>query len=525
MSLLRSTATVGGYTMISRVLGFMRDILIAAHLGSGPIADAFWVAFRFPNLFRRFFGEGAFNSAFVPLYARTLEADGRAAAQRFAEEALAGLFYLLLIFTILAQIFMPWFMYALAFGYADDPERWSLSILFTRITFPYLLCMSLVALLSGVLNSYGRFAAAAAAPIALNVVLILAITVLGPMMPTTGHALSWGVAGAGLAQLGLLFWACAREGLTFRLRRPRLTPGVKRLVTLGIPGLIAGGITQINIVVGTLIASQEDGAVSLLAYADRVYQLPLGIVGIAMGVVLLPDLSRRLRGGDDAGARRAMNRGLELAMLLTVPAAVALLVIPLEVVTVLFERGAFTAEDSAKSARALMAFAAGLPAFVLIKVFSPGFFAREDTHTPMRYAALSMVINVGGSLLLFPVMGFTGIALSTSLAGWANAGLLAWRLGRDDHFRLDERVRARLPRIFLAAFAMGIALAFVSAALSGALEGGLGPRVGMLAALVFTGLAAYGGVCLLAGATRPSDLRSALTRQGGSPAATGETGS
>ncbi|MEC9368420.1 MAG: murein biosynthesis integral membrane protein MurJ, partial [Pseudomonadota bacterium] len=317
MNLYKSFATVSGLTMVSRLLGFARDILIAAALGTGPVADAFFVAFRFPNLFRRLFAEGAFNSAFVPLYARRLEGEGVGSAQRFAAEAQSVLLFALLLLTALAEIAMPWLMYVIAPGFSDSPEKFDLAILFTRIAFPYLTCMSLVALLSGLLNAHNRFALAAAAPILLNVVLIAVMT--GVIWagygntPEAGTALSWGVAAAGFVQLAALAMWARKLGLGLPLRRPALTPGVRRLLALGIPGLIAGGITQVNILIGTMIASLQDQAVSWLYYADRVYQLPLGIIGIAIGVVLLPDLSRQLRAGEHEGALNAQNRSLEMS--------------------------------------------------------------------------------------------------------------------------------------------------------------------------------------------------------------------
>ncbi len=456
--------------MVSRILGFARDILIAAALGSGMVADAFFVAFRFPNLFRRLFGEGAFNAAFVPLFSKRLEGEGMETAREFAEEALSVLFYTLLIFSTLAILAMPWLMAILAPGFLEDSQKYDLAVLLTQVAFPYLLCMSLVALLSGALNSLDRFWAAAAAPIVLNVVLIAAL--LGAFwfglanQPEAGLVLAIAVTIAGVAQLLLLWISAKRAGLQLRLRWPRYTDGVKRLVSLGIPGVISGGITQINIVVGTIIASLQAGAVSYLYYADRLYQLPLGIVGVAIGVVLLPDLSRKLRAGDHAAALDSQNRSLEFALLLTLPAAVALAVAAEPIIRVLFERGAFIASDTPKTALALAAFSIGLPAFVLIKVFQPAFFAREDTKTPMRYAAYNLVVNVVGSIGLFALftqIGFpahVGIALATSVAGWVNAVLLFRHLKRDGDYVSDARLARNLPLIFAASLIMGAVLWF-----------------------------------------------------------------
>lgn len=471
MNLYRAFATVGGLTMMSRLFGFIRDILIAAVIGTGFVADAFFVAFRFPNLFRRLFGEGAFNSAFVPLFAKRLEGEGIASARQFAEEALACLTFVLLLFSALAMIAMPWLMLLLAPGFVTDPEKYDLAVLLTRIAFPYLLCMSLAALLSGVLNSLGRFLAAAAAPILLNIALIAAALIamwLGlHLRPDAGLSLSIGVTLAGFAQLAMLWVAVRRAGMSLQFRWPRYTEGMKRLVSLGIPGVISGGITQINIVVGTIIASLQASAVSYLYYADRLYQLPLGIIGVAVGVVLLPDLSRKLHAGDTAAVHDSQNRSLEFAMLFTIPASVALVIASEPIIRVLFERGAFTASDTDATAAALGAYAIGLPSFVLIKVFQPAFFAREDTRTPMWFAAINLAVNAIGSLVLFFLfqhlgwMPHVGIAIATALAGWINAGLLIVTLMRSGDYRPDRRLVRNLWLILLASVVMGASLAIV----------------------------------------------------------------
>jgi len=510
MNLVRSAATVGGMTMISRVLGFVRDILIAGTLGTGPIADAFFVAFKFPNLFRRLFAEGAFNSAFVPLFAKRLEGEGKASAKRFAEEALSGLLFTLIVLTIVAEITMPWLMHVIAPGFVDTPDKFDMGILFTRIAFPYLMFMSLVALLSAVLNSVGRFTAAAAAPILLNIVLVGALLLAAPHFDNPGLVLAWGVAVAGAAQFAMLLIAVKRAGFDFHLRRPRMTPGVKRLVALGIPGIIAGGITQFNLLVGSIIASLQDGAVSLLYYADRIYQLPLGVVGIAIGIVLLPDLSRRLRADDGGGANNAQNRAFEFAMLLTVPAAVALAVIPVPIIQVLFERGAFSAADTQGTALALAGFAIGLPAFVLTKVLSPGFFAREDTVTPMRFAAIGIAVNIVGSLALFFWIGHLGIALATSAAAWVNAGLLGVRLVRLGHFEFDARLKSRLPRLALASAIMGAGLWIGADLAAPFLMAGFLVSTLSLVMLIAGGATLFAVATLVTGTAKVSELKGAF---------------
>lgn len=524
MKLYRAFATVGGLTLVSRVLGFLRDIAFAWAFGSGMVADAFNVAFRFPNLFRRLFGEGAFNSAFIPLFAKELEERGREAARAFAEEAMSGLVAVLLALTVAAILAMPWLMYLLAPGFSAIPDKFDLAVLLTQITFPYLLCMSLVALFSGVLNTFGKFVESSSVSIVLNLTLLVAIFVgfaLGfRNEPGGGIIQALGVFVAGVLQLWLLVSGLRRNDFTLKLRRPRMSEGMRRLIALGIPGVVAGGVTQLNIMIGTVIASQEPGAVSQLYYADRLYELPLAIVGIAIGVVLLPDVSRQLRANNHAAVQDSQNRSLEFAMLLTVPAAVALAVVPVPIVKVLFERGAFTSQDTAATAAVLAVFALGLPAFVMIKVFSPAYFAREDTKTPMRYATISLTANTAGSIVLFFLfrrLGYLphlGIAVATALGGWLNAGLLWATLVRRGHFAIDRRMRRALATILLSSAVMGAALV--------AMAHFLGPyfgrdrsfavHVAALAVLVGGGLLVYAVAVLATGTITLRQFRKLLGR-------------
>lgn len=516
MSLVRSVATVGGYTGISRILGFVRDILIANVVGASPVADAFFAAFRLPNLFRRLFAEGAFNAAFVPLFARRLEQENEAAARRFAEEALSILVTALLAISALCMAGMPWFIYLIGSGFSQDPEKLALAVELTRITFPYLLFMAVVALLSGVLNSLYRFAAAAAAPILLNVIFITALVVVLPFyrdMP--GHVMAWAVCVSGGAQLIFLAVAARRAGMALRLPRPRLTPGVRRLLVLMVPGMLSAGALQINIFVGSSIASWQEGAFSFLYYADRVYQLPLGLIGIAIGIVLLPDLARKLRAGNENQAMHSLNRGLEFALLLTLPATVAMIVIAGPIIGGLFQHGRFGAEDAAATAAALVAFAWGLPAYVLVKILQPAFYAREDTVTPFRYAVVSVIANIALSLLLFWQLRHVGIALATALAAWLNTGLLALSLRRFGFCHLDDRFRRRLPRILFASAGMGAVLWVGQLAGSGWLAGGYVERAVVLAVLVVLGMAVYGALAFGLGAVHRSDLSGALRRGAG----------
>ncbi len=524
MKLYRAFATVGGLTLVSRVLGFLRDIAFAWGFGAGMVADAFAVAFRFPNLFRRLFGEGAFNSAFIPLFAKELEGNGRDNARRFAEEALAGLSAVLVALTIVAIVAMPWLMYLLAPGFSATPEMFDLAVLMTQITFPYLLCMSLVALFSGVLNTFGKFVESSSVSIVLNGTLLAGIFVsywLGYLdSPEGGIVQAIAVFVAGVLQLWLLIDGLRRNSFSLRLRRPRMTEGMRRLISLGIPGVIAGGVTQINIMIGTIIASLQPGAVSQLFYADRLYELPLAIVGIAVGVVLLPDVARQLRAGDEAGAVDSQNRALEFAMLLTVPAAVALAVVPDVIVQVLFERGAFTSADTANTSAVLSVFALGLPAFVLIKVLSPAYFAREDTKTPMRYAVISLTANTAGSIALFFLfrklgwLPHLGIAVATAVGGWLNAGLLWTTLARRGHFALDGRMTRSLVMIVLASAVMGVALFLGAQMLAESFfkTQGFLVNAGALGLLIGAGLLVYALAVVATGTLKLGHLRKALRR-------------
>jgi putative peptidoglycan lipid II flippase len=526
MKLYKSFATVGGLTLLSRVFGFMRDILIAATLGSGWVADAFVVAFRFPNLFRRLFGEGAFNSAFVPIFAKKIEGEGKEAARSFAEEAMAGLVFILLILTIFAELTMPFLMYGLAPGFDAQPEKFDLAVLLTRITMPYLLCMSLVALMSGALNSVGKFAESSSVSIVLNGVMMIATLIslwLGYKAGAqAGIIQALGVFVAGFLQLLLLMWGMKRAGLSLKLRWPRWTADLRYLWKLGIPGIISGGVTQINIAIGTVIASMQPGAVSQLYYADRLYELPLAMVGIAVGVVLLPDVARQLRAGNIPGVMDSQNRSLEFAMLLTIPAAVALALIPTDIIRVLFERGAFTPADTAATAAVLGVFAFGLPAFVLIKVFSPAYFAREDTKTPMRYATISLTANTVGSIVLFFLfrqigwMPQLGIAIATTLGGWLNAYLLWSTLRQRGDFVFDARLMRNLPLIGLASLAMGAVLYAAANMFSPYMQAGRGFLVeaSALGGLVAAGVLVFALAILATGVMTPAQLRR-FTRRGG----------
>ena len=509
--LMRSFATVGGWTLFSRVLGFVRDVLMARFLGAGTVADAFFVAFSLPNMFRRFFAEGAFNAAFVPMFTKKL-GQSKGEAQDFARDAFWLLGSFLVGFSVLAMAGMPLLVWAMAAGFGTG-ERFDLAVLFGRIAFPYILFVSLMALISGMLNATGRFIAAAAAPALLNAAFIAALLLAARQGWPIGLTLSWAVPIAGVLQLAAVWWAVRRAGFSLRFRRPRLTPELKRLLIIAAPAILAGGVVQINLIVGRQVASFTENAISWLSYADRLYQLPLGVVGIAVGVVLLPELSRRLREGEDLRARDALSRGMEFALALTIPSAVALVVIAEPIVSVLFERGAFGRVDAVNTALALAIYGAGLPAFVLHKVLQPLYFAREDTRTPFRYALNSMFVNAAVAIGLMPFIGFIAAALGTTIAGWAMVWQL-WRGARPmgDSARPDARFNDRIWRIVVSAAAMGVALWFLAQALEPMIYGP--GRALALLALVGAGTLVYFGLGTAIGAFRPADLRAAMRRGG-----------
>lgn len=468
MKLLRSTAIIGSLTLVSRLLGLVRDVLIARYLGAGAVSDAFFTAFKLPNVFRRMFAEGAFNAAFVPLYAKRIEEDGEEAADNFASEVGSMLLVTVLAIVVLFELTMPWSLNIIGFGLdrevgSEGVAPYGLAVTYALVTMPYLLFMSLMALLSGVMNTREKFAIPTLALALLNVFMISALFFaprLGLDQSQIGLALSAAVTASGLAQAGLVWWGCKRAGVKLKFRAPKLTPGVKRLVVLGIPGILSAGITQINLLVSHAIATTQASAASWLTYADRLYQLPLGMIGIAMGVALLPSLSRSIRAGDEAGAKTSLNRGIEIAAFLTLPAAVALYVIPDFLISGIYERGAFTSETTAQVVKALKWFAIGLPGFVLLKVLTPAFFARENTKTPMIWAGISAVLNITIGLTLFKIIGFEGLALATSIAAWVNVAGLFILLRQKGELPIDRRLSRHLPRIGLANLVMGAALWF-----------------------------------------------------------------
>ncbi|MGB3721460.1 MAG: murein biosynthesis integral membrane protein MurJ [Pacificimonas sp.] len=505
MSLIKSVGTIGGLTLVSRVFGFARDMLLSRLLGAGTGADAFFVAFKLPNIFRRLFAEGAFSAAFVPMFSKEYHGEGgREAALVFSRQVLSVFLPILFIFTALAEIFMPWIVYAMANEYQDVPGKFGLTVDLTRVTFVYLMLVSLVSLLAGILNSLSKFAAAAAAPILLNICLITAVVLFGSTEPdpefVTARALAVAVSVAGVLQFLWLLWAVHRVGLDLRVSRPRLTPKVKRLLTIILPATFGAGIYQISQFVDIFFATRlEEGAMSFLNYADRLNQLPLGVIGIALGTAILPALSRLIGREDEEGARRLMGTALELSMLLTIPAAAALFVCAGPLVTAIFLGGRFSAEDAAITASVMAALSAGLPAYVLIKVFTPGYYARGDTKTPVYTALAALVANIGLILLLIGDLEVVALPMAAASAAWLNCILLYIGLHRMKRFRLPVAVAGRVVRQILAAALMAVLLWWLRDVLAGEFSGGLFARIWSIAALVGAGATVYFGTLFVIG--------------------------
>lgn len=458
MGLARNAFIVGGFTLISRILGYIRDIFIALMLGAGPLADAFLVAFRLPNFFRQISAEGAFNNAFIPLYSGTLAQEGEAKAKLFASHVISFMLPVLVCFVAALEIAMPWVMALLAPGFLDNPEQFSLTVLLGRITMPYLAFISLVALLSGMLQSHNRFAAAAAAPILLNLCLITALFTLSHFTPTHAHALAWGVAVAGVVQLIWVVVHAIRLGLFPSLARLRLTGDVKLLLKRMLPGVIGGGVTQLNVLINTILATLLPSAVSYLYYADRLVQFPLAIIGTAMGTALLPSLSKYIKNKQHAKAIEQQNLALMQVMLFTIPGAIGLILLSEPLIRLMFERGAFEAEATYETAAALLAYACGLPAFILIKIFLPGFFAKGDTKTPVIIAAICLFINLATSLSLMWSIGHIALAVATAFSSWCNAALLVTILYRRRLYHTTSIFWIQLLKMLLASAIMAVSL-------------------------------------------------------------------
>jgi putative peptidoglycan lipid II flippase len=450
--------TVGGLTLLSRITGFARDIVLAAVLGAGPIADAFFVALRLPNHFRAIFAEGAFNAAFVPAYARIRQQGGADPAKLFADRVFTLLFASEVVLLAIALAFTPAVISLLAPGFSDDPGRFALAVDLTRITFPYLLLVSLVTLYGGILNALSRFAAAAAAPILLNLSM-MATLATAVSFPTPGHAAAWGVLIAGILEVLLVGGDAVRNGVMTVFRRPQWDEDVRRFFKALVPATVGSAGVQIALFADTIIASfLAAGALSALYYADRLNQLPIGVIGIAIGTVLLPEMASRIAAEDEAAARRAQDRAIELTLLLSIPCVVAFLLIPDLIMRALFMRGKFTAADATAAGHTLAAYALGLLPFVLIRSMTATFLARGDTATPVKASLTSVAVNVAFKVLLMGPLAQVGLALATSIGAWLNLALVVWFAIRDGHFAFEAGLRSSVARLAAAGFALTIVL-------------------------------------------------------------------
>lgn len=520
MNLVKAAGTIGGLTLLSRVLGLVRDSLFARYVGAGFASDAFLVAFRLPNMFRALFAEGAFTSAFIPMFNKKVadpEGKGLRDGLDFAEAALAVLLPVLIVMTVLLEVFAWPVTFVLSGKFNGvSAEQFAYAVQLSRLTIPYLMLISVVSLFGGILNSLNKFWVNAAAPILLNVTLIVALLGFHSDDPLiTARNQASGVSVSGALQLVWLAWACRTNGVRLRLRRPRLTPEVKRLLKLILPAAAGAGAVQINLVVSTALAASllANGSVTYIYMADRLNQLPLGLIGIGLGTVLLPTISRQLGGGEDAAAMETQNRGIELALLLTLPATMALVLCGEPITAALFGYGKFDALDTHYTAQALAAFSIGLPSYILVKMLTPGFYARQDTKTPVRYAMISMGVNLIGNLILIVPLQHMGPPLATAIASTVNVWMLYRTLVKRGHFAADARLKRRVWRLALAALAMGGVLWLGQGLVMPYVHGTWTIRIVAMAALVTAGAVVYGLATVILGAFSRDDLKLLLRRR------------
>lgn len=512
MNLVKATGTIGGLTLFSRVLGFAREMLMSRVMGATWQADAFFVAFRLPNTFRRLFGEGAFSAGFVPLFSQRLHGSGgEIDAKQFSEEVLGVFVPTLLLFTLLFEIIMPLFV-ALISGYQG--EQLALATFLTRITFPYLVLISLVSLFSGILNSLTRFTAAAFAPALLNLSMLVALIFVRDGGAITATALAIAVTIGGVIQMALLIAACARAGVVLKLRRPRMTPGVRQFIRVVIPATLGAGVYQISAFIDTFFLTRiGEGSMSYFNYADRLNQLPLGVIGAALGTAILPQVSRHVGAGETALAARVQGEAAELAMLLCLPAALALAVSAGPLVAALFQGGEFSAADASATALTLSIIVLGLPAYVLVKVLTPGFYSRQDTATPVKTAGVVLFANVALNFALIPPFGIAGLAAAIAICSWLNCVILYVILHRRGHFRVEPWLASRIVRQLIAGAAMVAFLFAVRMLLASWFAGSIGHRMVGVLALVGGGMAVYFPLAWLLGGMDRAALSALMRRK------------
>jgi len=523
MNLARSLGSVGGLTLVSRVLALVRDTLQASYVGASFASDAFFVAFRLPNMFRALFAEGAFSAAFIPMFNRKVgEAEDVNAGLRFAEQTLAVLLPVLLVFTIIMLVAAWPITWGLSGGFKHPThEQFAFAVMLSRITIPYLMLISLASLLGGILNSLNRFWVNAAAPILLNISMIVALWFFhGHDAYETARAQAISVTVGGVLQLAWLIIACRQAGVSLAIRRPRMNDDLRQLLKLILPAALGAGAVQVNLAISTALAGGllDPGSISYIYYADRLNQLPLGLIGIGLGTILLPTVSRQLSQKRDAEAMDTQNRGIELALFLTLPATIAFVFASEPLIRGLFQHGHFTAVDSARCSWALSAFSLGLPSYVLVKVLTPGYYARHDTKTPVRYAIQSVGVNLVGNLILIPFLGrygygHVGPPLATALASTVNVWMLYHTLKKRGHFESDKQLRRRVPRLAIASLIMGAVLFWLAPAVDAYLTGSIIRRATGLGVLVGAGAAVYAIACFLTGAFVLDDVKLLIKRR------------
>lgn len=508
MRLLRSLTAVGGFTLGSRVFGFFRDVLTASLLGTGAAADAFVVALKLPSLLRRLLAEGAFNAAFIPMYAGLLTREGKDKANSFAEEVLSVFVICLMVIVVLAELTMSWLVPMFVPGFAATPERMELTITYSRITFPFIFFISLTALYSGILNSFEKFAAAAASPMAGNIFVIGFVMALSVVITDSGVLLAGAITGCGVVQLLWVLVPSIRNGTGLRILRPRMTPRVSRLLKRMAPVALGSGVHQFNVLIGTLIASiLPVGGISYLYYAERLNQLPLSVIGTAMSTVLLPLLAKAIRSGRHEEARQMQYQGIELSMLFTVPAMIGLVILAEPLVKVLYERGAFDAHAAQQTAYALMAYSLGLPAYVLTKIFDTSFYAQEDTVTPLKVAGVSVAADIILSVALIGSFNHIGIALATAASAWLNVLILGYLLNKRGFLNVTERLnRFSLGLILSTASTAGVLLFFKPKVMYMIGQGDV-EKLLAIAFLVGAGLLTYGITARMLGIVNFKDLK------------------
>ena len=506
MNLIASTSTFGFFTLISRILGYVRDILIAIFLGTSLFADAFFVAFRLPNTFRRLFAEGTFNAAFIPSYAGAL-AKNKAEADNFAKNVFNLLFVILLFFVLVAEIFMPQLIFLIAPGFYKDPDKLKLAIDLSRITFPFLFFICLASFFGAILNSYNKFAAAAAAPIILNIILIGSLFFSKWINISDVLVLSYAVSLAGFLQLIVLFFFVKKNFKPILSIKIKIDEQIKLFFRKLLPSIFSSGVTQINILVGTIIASFQAGAVSYLYYADRVYQINLAVAGIAVGTVMLPELSKHVKDNNSEQVTNLQNRALELCLFLSVPAAAALVLASEQIITSLFGYGSFNNESVINTAIALTFFGFGVPAFSVLKIFSNYFFARNDTKTPFYLSVVSVILNILISVSFFNKFGFVIIPIATSISSWINVFLHFYFIKKRNLYNFDKTFIYKFPRMILSVVVMGIVLYLLLGVFSEKFEYNEGWKFIYLFIIVITSLISYFLISNFSGAFKFKDIK------------------